>query len=137
MNMRAQVYFGVYADRAAIESVKLLTPASVECEVKELGTKRSAEQKAQDPSHWLWRTKRRELDAMNIEADVETFLSSLQRLPPAWMQAVSKAEDRSLTLIVQLEDAEGPGGIALSANAIEALATMKAAFDVDYVSSMR
>jgi hypothetical protein len=137
MNMRAQIYFGVYADETAIEAVKLATPASCECEVKELGTKRSAEQKAQEPSRWLWRTRRKELDPATIEAEVEEFLQSIRGLPPTWMDAVANAEDRSLTLIIQLGDAERPNAFALSADAAKSLASLGGAFDVDYVSNMR
>jgi hypothetical protein len=137
VNMRAQLYFGVYGDKAVIDAIRLAAPASCEYEVKELGAKRSAEQKAQEPSRWLWRTRRKELDPANIEASVEAFLLSIRRLPPSWLEAIANAEDRSLTLIIQLDDAERPNAIVFSSGATKCLAGLGAALDVDYVSTMR
>jgi len=135
MNMRVQAYFGVYGNKAAIEFIER---ASLQTQfvVKELGLKRSVEHKSREPSRWLWRTKRSSLDQHNIEAEVERLVGQVASFPAEWKQAIAQAEERSLTLIVQLDESDSPGGLVFSRDTIGKLSSLGAALDVDYVSAM-
>lgn len=135
MTMRVQAYFGVYGNRDAIREVER-TCGQFNFEVKELGSKRSAEQKASEPSRWLWRSIRSELDPYNVEADIEKLVGDITLLSADWRQAIARAEERALTLIVQLEENEVPSGLSLSCNTVCDLSSLGAAFDVDYVATM-
>jgi hypothetical protein len=135
MTMRVQAYFGVYGTRANIEQVERAC-GQYKFEVKELGAKRSAEQKASEPSRWLWRSMRLELDPRNIEAEVERLVGQIALLSAEWREAIAHAEERALTLIVQLDENEAPSGFSFSWNTVSGLSLLGAAFDVDYVTKM-
>jgi len=76
------------------------------------------------------------LDPEDLESEVERLVLSIASLSGDWKQAIAKSEDRSLTLIVQLDDDERPTSLTFSAAVISTLTSMRAALDVDYVATM-
>lgn len=135
MSMRVQAYFGVYGNKAAIELIERVS-RQTQFEVKELGLKRLVEHKSNEPSRWLWRTQRSNLDQDNIEAEVERLIGEVASFSAEWRQAIGQAEERCLTLIVQLNESESPNGLVFSRDTIDKLSSLEAALDVDYVSTM-
>lgn len=131
--MRIKLYFAVYGDES---SIRALQRVNADAEVKELGTKRSAESRAKEPSRWIWRTRRVSIAPAEMEAQVEGFVSNLARLSDEWLRAALKADERSLTMIAQVDAGDSMENISLSSTTLKNLATLNASFDVDYVSAM-
>lgn len=133
--MRIRAYFAALGERDPIEAIG--EQATLERSViKELGTKRPAENKQMEPSRWMWRTERIAISPESIEADLEQFVLGLLQLGAAWKNALAFSEERVLTLIVQTEDNEAPANISLSSRTVNALSSLGAAFDMDHVTLM-
>jgi hypothetical protein len=124
----------VYGDEQSIQTLHRVNVGNAE--IKELGTKRSPESRAKEPSRWIWRTKRVSIDPAELEEQLASFTSNLINLPDEWRRAALSADERSLTMIVQLDAGSAMESVSLSATTIQDLAVLNASFDIDCVSMM-
>jgi len=135
INMRIKVYFGVLGSEIAIKAFS--DRAAMERSViKEMGSRRSEEQKCKEPGRWIWRTNRASIDAERFEEELEAFVVGLLALSSALESIEAGVEERVVTVIIQADDVEPRPNILLSRKTIQALASLDAALDVDNVSVM-
>jgi hypothetical protein len=133
--VRIRAYFAVIGAESTVRKFGQMTSRE-RIVIKELGGKRPLAEQAREPSLWTWRTERVALDPEDLEKELERFASSLVELEGPLGASRPDPIETVLTLIVHLDEKESPMSLSMSSRTVRELSSLKAAFDVDFVSVM-